>query len=194
MGGAGVGGAGVGGAGTSGSGAAGGGVAGAAGAIGRVPAQHRPAGAICPPRDVPDNLCAFPQLGPGGRVPGCYSDSDCTDGGQSGRCVSLADMTSCQCAYDQCFRDGDCQDGSACFCQSVLLGNVCLSGGCRDDGDCGAAGFCSLSHTVCGGLGTYQCHTPNDTCIDDADCMSAQFCGYDSALGAWRCMYPAVCL
>lgn len=187
----------VGGSGVAGSGAMSGGAAGtgAAGASGRIPTQHRPAGASCPPRDVPDNLCAFPQPGPGGRVPGaCYSDADCTEGGQRGRCVSLAGMTACQCAYDQCFRDSDCRDGGACFCQSILSGNACLGGGCRDDGDCGGAGFCSLSANECGGLGTFQCHTPNDTCIDDVDCMSPQFCGFDSTRGAWRCMYPAVCI
>src|SRR5258708_7740945 len=66
-------------AGAAGNGAAG--AAGAAGASGRIPAEHRPAGASCSPRDVPDNLCAFPQPGPGGRVPGaCYGDADCTEG------------------------------------------------------------------------------------------------------------------
>jgi hypothetical protein len=194
-GGAGVAAAGGGGSDVGGAGVAGSGAPGAAGTSGKVPAQHRPAGASCPPRDVPDNLCAFSQPGPGGRVPGaCYSDADCTAEGPGGHCISLTGMTSCQCAYDQCFRDGDCRDGSACFCQSVLFGNVCLSGGCRVDGDCGVGGFCSLSAATCGGIGNLQCHTRNDTCVDDADCVAPQFCGYDSSLRAWRCQYHALCL
>jgi hypothetical protein len=169
-----------------------GGQNGGAGVFGRAPALHRPGGLICPPRDVPDNLCAFPTRTPDA-PDACLSNADCVENGRSGTCTSTAGMTACQCSYDLCTSDGDCH-GGACLCESLFIGNVCVGGGCRVDADCGVGGFCSPNPNLCGGLGDLQCHTPRDQCLDDADCLPSQLCGFEPTIKAWKCQFPAACL
>jgi hypothetical protein len=165
---------------------------GAAGTTGRVPALHRPGGAVCPPRDLSDDLCAFPTRNPDA-PDACLSNADCVENGRSGYCTNTPGMTACQCSYDFCTSDSECQ-GGACLCGSVFVGNVCAGGGCGVDADCGVGGYCSPNTPACGGLGDFQCHTPRDQCVDDTDCSPPFFCGFDATLKAWRCQAHALCI
>jgi hypothetical protein len=161
-----------------------------AGVVGRIPANHRPGGATCPRA-----------RGPGALTPGCNYDSgalacrtdgDCTagDAGSTGRCLPAPGVACAPaCSYDACFSDTDCS-GKPCACRasgSDSAANVCLTGNCAVDADCGPGGYCSPSGLpdACG-LG-YYCHTPGDGCVDNADCPSSEGCSFDPHQLAWAC-------
>jgi hypothetical protein len=162
----------------------------------RAPAVHRASGSVCPPsrrtreRD--------PELA------GCASDAECTEG-KNGRCektlVGHARFAN-DCRYDRCTTDADCHAGEdpeadrgPCECGENGETNVCASGNCSVDSDCGPGGYCSPSFDFhCGYEGgrRYYCRTKNDLCTDDADCPDAgprwrPECRYDKDAQRWAC-------
>jgi hypothetical protein len=81
--------------------------------------------------------------------------------------------------------------------KNALGFNICLTGNCRVDADCGPGGFCSPTWDLaCGqsnGVVGYYCHTPRDTCVDDIDCVDGTKAGYCAwSVDRWRCSY-SVC-
>jgi hypothetical protein len=134
----------------------------------------------------------------------CNSDSSCTDGGPSGRCVeSGGGIAYCGCTYDTCADDAACTKGSTCACHgspyTLGQGNTCMPGNCRVDADCGGGGgYCSPAYNVnsCGGLAGYYCHTPTDLCVDDSDCGTSngpQVCTYSTTTTRWECHVQELC-
>jgi hypothetical protein len=130
---------------------------------GRVPMNHRSAGAACPEGrgavSPEASTCTAPD---GGTCGPCAMDSDCT-AGTNGRCFT-GRFAYRSCSYDQCFSDSDCDAGGPCECRtssSSTATNVCLTGSnCRDDSDCGPGGYCSPS-------------VPSLSCA----CLSTELCG-----------------
>jgi hypothetical protein len=110
-------------------------------------------------------------------------------------------VETCECTYDACFHDTDCNAGEVCACHGSAyvggFGNACVQGDCRVDSDCGAGGWCSPStdpSSCAGGLLGYYCHTPKDTCVNDSDCNlkgGAYACAYQS--GFWQCEPELLC-
>jgi len=159
------------------------------------PANHRATATAC------DHVRATNDPGvPDGEVgPACRSHADCT-AGENGRCVGNG-HDGWHCTYDACFADADCptvDDGPrlcACGAGDRSDNNVCLTGNCRVDADCGAAGYCSPSLGSCGnyfGFEGYFCHTPDDECSDDSDCgaggsYGAPYCAFMPSTGHWQC-------
>lgn len=151
-----------------------------------------------------------PSIRTGERDPtlkGCVSDAECQKGA-NGRCerhmFAHAQFAN-RCIYDECSADDDCtkqdQDplstrlgAGPCVCGEKGKANVCMSGNCRTDADCGSR-FCSPSRDFnCGYEGTpgYYCHTSDDQCLNDSDCTTdasgpeAQ-CRYDPEAKRWAC-------
>jgi hypothetical protein len=163
----------------------------------RAPANHRAAAVACP-MDRPAGTCPGPNPEVG-TVPDfltCTSDDDCSAGGQNGRCQLVHDstfisgITGCECSYDVCFSDADCDLGGPCGCRiDDTSDNRCWAGNCKIDADCGAGGYCSLSPGDClGGFSGYYCRTSADACVEDADCGTNGTCRHDADLKAWTCV------
>lgn len=151
------------------------------------PDRHRASAGPCDPER--DDTPFDPDMGPGGD---CESHDDCTDG-ENGRCTNLGRWTTC--TYDGCFADSECGD-TACICDGGSGGeNVCMSGDCQVDADCGEGGWCSPSFGDCGhysGVVAYYCHTPQDECVNDSECGDTDdswggYCAFNPALGYWAC-------
>ena len=103
---------------------------------------------------------------------------------------------------DQCTTDDQCQAGTACGCATDFHGNaihvnMCVSAGCRVDGDCGPGGVCSPSFTGhCGSLAGFYCHSAADECTGHGDCCvdpARQACQYSPELGHWTCQAAIPC-
>lgn len=129
-----------------------------------------------------------------GGLDSCLRDEDCSTG-ENGRCENLRGAV---CTYDECFADGECDQGGPCACESGFWSdsNACLVGNCRTDADCGSGGFCSPTFGDCGGYSGvigYYCHTPEDRCVDDEDCVvpgkGAGYCMYRPDVAHWACGY-----
>ncbi len=182
----------------------GGSYAGAApGSTARTPLVHRATASACPMATgaAPSMGTAGGGTSPGGAGGACQTNADCTSG-RNGRCTRIGNGLE-QCVYDACYSDAECSaadagtgaPGGACACNGGNGGNnVCLSGGCRVDGDCGAGGFCSPTLGSCGHYNkaeAYYCHTSEDECVDDQDCMTdgstRGYCAYETTVGHWKC-------
>lgn len=157
----------------------------------RAPLLHREdaAARACDHNRPPGDM--RPQPIPEGTPTNCASDADC-NAGENGRCI--AEFIYYVCTYDQCFSDSDCMSGGPCGCSvgdRYSDANICLQGDCRIDADCGPGGYCSPSHSACGNLDGYFCHTCTDECVDDADCPELsdrhRLCVYSSEAGHWIC-------
>jgi hypothetical protein len=155
------------------------------------PKNHRPSDAQCLTTPAPQN-CNM-----GGS---CDKDTDCTKG-LNGRCVvSGADAIMCACSYDLCTSDTQCKMGGPCSCHDSAymggIGNTCVPGNCRVDADCeGGKGYCSPSDAQvgCGGLPSYYCHTPSDSCVNDSDCGGGNGCVYQVKPPRWECQQILGC-
>jgi hypothetical protein len=107
---------------------------------------------------------------------------------------------------DLCWVDSDCADAGVCACQGrvrgwagVSNGNVCITGNCRVDSNCGPGGACSPTYGDCGsfyGYTGYYCHTCADQCLNDSDCVDGGvtgappgYCMYNPMVGLWTCGY-----
>jgi hypothetical protein len=180
----------------------------APGTVARTPLVHRATADACP---MPTGAAPSMGTADGGTTPGggaCQTNADCTSG-RNGRCTRIGNGLE-QCVYDACYSDAECSaadggaagagggggaGGGACACNGGNGGNnVCLSGGCRVDGDCGAGGFCSPTLGSCGHYNTpeaYYCHTADDECVDDQDCATdgspRGYCAYETTVGHWKC-------
>ncbi|MEI9952256.1 MAG: hypothetical protein WDO74_25525 [Pseudomonadota bacterium] len=188
-------------AGTSPGGAAGAGgawpLAGAGGAL-REPEHHRA-------REIPCDHTR-PSNAPGAPADldtswvTCQSHAECTEG-ENGRCLGNG-HDGWHCTYDSCFVDSDCADSASaeppvCGCEQGFRSdhNVCLSGNCRLDAECGEGGYCSPSLGSCGNYAKtvgYFCHTQADECTDDSDCDASSspygaYCAFTPEVGHWRC-------
>lgn len=160
------------------------------GIAGRTPTVHRASADACSTAKAPDTSSDA------GIAGACHSNADCTMG-RNGRCVTGGRVPN-QCVYDACYSDSECasSDGTGvCACGGGFGGNnVCLTSGCRVDGDCGAGGFCSPTLGSCGHVETaqaYYCHTAQDECVDDQDCATDAaprgYCAYEKTIGHWKC-------
>jgi hypothetical protein len=121
----------------------------------------------------------------------CQTDADCPADPWAGHCVPSG-----QCSYDQCTTDTDCAQPAACLCQGQWRGfsarsqgNMCGSGNCQVDSDCGGA-YCSPTATAFYGISGYFCHTPRDQCLCNGDCSGGLLCQYDRPLAGWSCADP----
>jgi len=128
-------------------------------------------------------------------------DSDCS-GGANGRCGHGA-VNLCMCSYDTCMADSDCTTGQTCACHGStynIFGNTCVPSNCRVDSDCGARGYCSPSTTpgqICGAVGGYYCHTPDDQCVENTDCVGdagTEACVFSTASRHWECQLVLECV
>jgi hypothetical protein len=162
-----------------------------------------PDGAIVVPRNhrADDAQCRTPRRAgtcSSGAGPGltCSSDSDCTDGGADGRCLTNGGgPAGCFCSYDGCQSDADCGASQVCACHGspyLYGGNTCMASTCRVDADCGVGGYCSPSQgpNNCDDLVGYYCHTPDDACTNDTDCIGGgnQACMWSTSDRRWKCM------
>lgn len=116
---------------------------------------------------------------------GCTKNADC-GAGKNGRCVVDGDAT--RCVYDACASSSECPGVAVCECGSA---NVCVSGGCLTDADCGRGGYCSPSACEVGDGVPHFCHTTEDACLDDADCSGIDVCRYQASSRTWRCVTSA---
>lgn len=171
------------------------GATGGGGASGHPPMNHRATATACSNTRAAGS-CSVVSSADGG-VPvasACLNDTECT-AGTNGRCLPVPRGISCQCSYDTCFSDADCNLGGPCACRpkngnASTAANVCLKGNCQIDADCGPGGYCSPTFDFgCGsysGIVGYYCHTPKDACVDNSDCAMGD-CRYNPAVGAWAC-------
>jgi hypothetical protein len=105
-----------------------------------------------------------------------------------------------QCTLDSCLTDSDCTAGTVCVCGDTFYGgnaahgNVCVTAACKTDADCGANGYCSPSIGYCGGVESYNCHTPEDACINPQyDCAGCgNQCSFSPQVGHFVCL-QAIC-
>lgn len=129
----------------------------------------------------------------------CKQDSQCTDGGADGRCItSGGGPAGCYCTYDACRTDTDCSAGELCVCHGSAYsygGNRCMPGNCRVDSDCGVGGYCSPAPGTggCGYVTGYYCHTHGDLCTNDSDCPGGDVCTWSAAMGRWECQLRQLC-
>jgi hypothetical protein len=157
-----------------------------------VPQNHRAVATVCAV------VVPVEQIIPDGGAPAdCHSNAECT-AGRNGRCDGNG-HDGYRCTYDACYSDSECTGtGGVCACGGASRGtnNVCLTGGCRVDADCGTSGYCSPTLGSCGHYGKaegYYCHTAADECIDDSDCAigadfgQAAYCAYEKTIGHWKC-------
>ena len=118
-----------------------------------------------------------PLWGLNGIVRDCMSNSDCVDG-VNGRCTLQGPYT--WCTYDQCFSDADCPAGARCACGVEQLdGNMCLlddCSGCAADQCAPSWGCAGHVDGSSGGVQSFECYTPDDSCHTDADCRPGEFC------------------
>jgi hypothetical protein len=139
----------------------------------RVPQVHRARSIACPTARAAGDSFA-PRAGDE-----CTSDAACM-ANANGRCLLIGGNG--RCSYDSCARDEDCPGTAVCECRPNEASNnpnVCISGDCRIDADCGATGYCSRSKIP--GVGEssfgpfssgYFCHTEKDCCMDNSDCTA----------------------
>ncbi len=142
----------------------------------RAPKIHRAERKECTSPDA-----AEPVLGPGVTSLGCTKNADCS-ASRNGRC--RVSGTAAKCVYDACVTSSDCAGVAVCECGAV---NVCIAGGCLDDGDCGTGGYCSPSACDTGDAVPHFCHTTEDQCLDDRDCPGVGACRYQASSLTWRC-------
>lgn len=160
-----------------------------------VPVNHRTDDSQCGTVPAP-GTCSF-----GSPYFMCSMDSQCTDGGPNGRCITGSGGPAyCGCTYDTCVHDTDCATGELCVCHGSPYtngaGNTCMPGNCRVDSDCGSGGYCSPAHgtTGCGGISGYYCHTRQDTCTNDSDCGSGlDVCTWSDTDARWECQMQLLC-
>jgi hypothetical protein len=172
--------------------------AGAGGASLHEPENHRASAVACD-HTRSSNESGAPADQDGGFVT-CHSHADCTEG-ENGRCSGNV-HDGWQCTYDSCFADSDCPSAASgesrsCGCEGGFRSdnNVCLSGNCRVDADCGQGGYCSPTLGDCGNYTKtvgYYCHTNDDECNDDSDCKVGSaypegYCAFTPSVGHWRC-------
>ena len=156
------------------------------------PKAHRAAGAMC------DDQRSSREPTPDGPVDGeyiqCDSHDDCTSG-ENGRCTGNS-HDGWYCTYDACSEDSGCGTGKVCLCSGGWRSdhNVCVSGNCQTDADCGDTGYCSPTQGDCGEYGGtvgFYCHTCEDECVDDTDCGDGDpwgsTCRYNPSAGKWTC-------
>jgi hypothetical protein len=163
---------------------------------GRVPLNHRSGHVECPTTrgvglDSTDAALATGE---------CANDTDCT-AGVNGRCLARGFGAYVQdCSYDQCSDDHGCS-GVPCACRPSATSsgpNYCVMGSdCVVDSDCGPCGFCSPTLDGCGGgVDSYHCHTPGDSCLDDSDCTTStigQSCAFQAGTHQWSCVHLQGC-
>lgn len=134
---------------------------------------------------------------------GCSVDSNCS-AGLNGRCFLGNGITAAarlQCSYDECLKDEDCGAGKVCQCQTRgppdqgFPGHLCVTAGCKTNGDCGTS-CCSFSNAFCNVERTtgYFCHSQRDECITDQDCLGDGvvaprdgYCAWDPKASRWSC-------
>jgi hypothetical protein len=169
---------------------------------GGIPENHRISHDTCGLSSQPTSPCVAHGTS-GTEFSNCSASSDCQSG-TNGRClpVTQVDGNACNCAYDNCFSDGDCSAGGPCICGDLQGGNSCLPGDCQVDADCGPQGYCSPSRGSYANFADrdsekswqgFYCHRYGDVCINDADCPPppgwwGDYCAYDTTISAWACM------
>jgi hypothetical protein len=128
----------------------------------------------------------------------CTHDSDCADG-LNGRCSRRGAYSAC--TYDLCFSDADCPAGTRCACGVERQdGNLCVSdlcGACARI-DCAVSWGCEGHNGTGsgGGVQSFECYTPDDTCHSDADCDTGEFCTRGPGVRgeqpdpSWHCASP----
>jgi hypothetical protein len=148
----------------------------------------RPAAVACSATRPPGD--ADPALG----ASGCKVDGDCT-AGRNGRCTALRGRKQYnRCTYDLCTTDADCT-GGPCDCRPA--GNVCDTGNCKVDADCGDGDVClGLVESACFGFRTvtYHCTASDDTCSPDGtDCPNGKRCEFAGEVGHYTCKEVRLC-
>jgi hypothetical protein len=152
---------------------------------GEVPSEHRPIAKVCDPGVAPPV--------PDGGLAACTTDADCA--GDAGTYVAYSHCLHGVCSFDACLTDSDCPN-AVCGCAADYYGgniafhpNVCVTGNCRTDADCGAGGYCSPSRGRCGSYEGFYCHGVADTCVNaTTDCASCGLaCVYAPTAGAFVC-------
>ncbi len=156
--------------------------------LGEVPDEHRAPAIAC----SPTTAIAPPDAG----LAACTTDADCV--GDGGPHTFFAYCLHGFCSLDQCLSDSDCTN-AVCGCGAdhgspvgSVRNNVCVSGNCRTDADCGSGGYCSPTHGYCGLYESFYCHGPSDTCVKaTTDCGSCGYsCVYAPTVGAFTCGSP----
>jgi hypothetical protein len=152
---------------------------------GEVPTEHRATAKTCDPSTAPP--------GPDGGLAACTTDADCA--GDAGAYNAFSHCLHGLCSFDQCLTDSDCPN-AVCGCAADYYGgnvafhpNVCVTGNCRTDADCGAGGACSPSRGRCGTYEGFYCHGAADSCVNaTTDCGSCGYaCVYAPTAGAFVC-------
>lgn len=128
-----------------------------------------------------------------------------SDGGADGEADAIGSDAGSGSHPTGCTTDDQCGATDVCACDITCQrpfqtgGNICLKAECRTDGDCGPAGYCSLSLVPgagnCDGFGAhitgYFCHAANDGCRDNTDCaplgIHMNYCLYSPGAKAWTC-------
>lgn len=143
-----------------------------------VPPNHRATASTCTPTKY---------LGGNDAGGACKSSNDCP--------LNLHCWQG-QCTLDTCLTDSDCASGTVCVCGDTFYGgnaahgNVCVTAACKTDSDCGTNGYCSPSIGYCGGIESFNCHTPKDTCTNpQTDCGNCgNQCSYSPQVGHFVCV------
>jgi len=113
----------------------------------------------------------------------CSAHADCTDG-PNGRCWQGPwGMSACECSYDECFSDAECEPDMLCACGEQqpfenYANHRCIHTPCHTDADCDA-GYCMAVPYYCDlppdaeTLWTHEfaCATDGDECRNHETCI-----------------------
>jgi hypothetical protein len=121
----------------------------------------------------------------------CVTQGDCNKNDELGFCMVMSnwEWPTCDCNYDECLTDEDCENGDICACsgrdwadipdhenlgkppKGYRFVNLCMPAECKKDTDCDS-GLCFANRIVCYGevFVEFRCATEHDKCRSDEIC------------------------